>query len=348
MNETSQIEEMKRYLFYEMPQDEKDKFEESYFEDTEFFYNLLEFEQELIDKYAVGKLTGGDLQKFESSLKKSPERVERIHEAMAFYDSIEERKEEVAIGATDIPKEVVVATTSFPSFGEKISAYLKISTFKFAAGAVAIILLGFVGFTLYQNEKQRQERIAIDLEQKKQAEFEEQQRILREKKAQQDRINNENQQNQNNNSLSNTSPKLSPSPDQSGDNTKPKDDPIPVPIPPKPQEEKGSQVNLTFFFSGIRGGQAPTGKQIKNGGKEKAQIIIPIEEGSNLESVKLFAKGKQISSQSVSPVTKSVTFTIDAPESETEYDIKVTELGDTRGDKQLGSLTIKVQKTKKP
>jgi hypothetical protein len=80
MTETSQTEEMKRFVFYEMTEKEREAVEDRFFEDSDYFYELSELENDLVDSYVRGELIGTDLKRFEESLIKSPEKEQRYVE----------------------------------------------------------------------------------------------------------------------------------------------------------------------------------------------------------------------------------------------------------------------------
>ena len=118
LNETVQLEEMKRYLFGELSEKEREKLEDRFFEDSDYFYELTELENELVDKYAQGKLKGSELTRFEQSLARSPDRREKIANARAIRTLIIDEK----------PALIPIAT-----LGERISNFFgfKISKAKF-------------------------------------------------------------------------------------------------------------------------------------------------------------------------------------------------------------------------
>ena len=78
MTETSQTEELKRYIFDEMDETERENLDERFFEDSELFYEYVELKNDLTDLYARNLLKGEDLQRFERSLAKTPAGREKI------------------------------------------------------------------------------------------------------------------------------------------------------------------------------------------------------------------------------------------------------------------------------
>ncbi|HEX8564465.1 MAG TPA: hypothetical protein VF648_02265 [Pyrinomonadaceae bacterium] len=154
MTETSQIEEMKRYLFQEMTENERETLEERFFEDPDFFYDLLERENDLIDSYVRNELTGKDLIRFEKSLTISPNLRAKIADAQALQTLIVEEK----------PVTKMVPAASFwLRFADFFT--FKMSALQFAISALAILLVSATGFLLYQNWQTKQELAKLQNEQ---------------------------------------------------------------------------------------------------------------------------------------------------------------------------------------
>lgn len=204
MTESQQTEEMKRYLFYELSEEESDALEERYYDDAEYFNDLVGLETDLIDRYAIGKLNGKDLQRFEKSLEKSPERRKKIAEARLFQKLIAEEKAN--------RKTIVIAE---PTFWEKLSEYFKISTsgLKLAAGTLVILLICTAAFLFYRNwqkqndfadieRQQRQQQELEELKKRQQQESENQKRF--DEQRRQDELNNRQSENSNINAQPNT------------------------------------------------------------------------------------------------------------------------------------------------
>lgn len=158
--ESKNLEEMKRFLFHELSETEREQIEERFFSDKDFFYDLMELEDNLVDAYANNELTGEDLQRFEVSLEKSPERLEKVRTAIALNSLIKEEKQAVQ-------KDVTVAETR-PSFWEKISAFftLQMSATQYASAALILLLLGGTAFLLYDRFRLNQELANLQNNQK--------------------------------------------------------------------------------------------------------------------------------------------------------------------------------------
>ena len=144
MTGTSQHEEMKRYLFQELSETEREALEGRFFEDNDYFYELMDLENNLIDRYVRSDLKGKELIGFERSLAKSPERREKIANARALERHIAEEK----------PVSIPV-----PTFRERISSLFnfQVPAFQFAMAAMTILLMVSTGVLLYKNFETRQE-----------------------------------------------------------------------------------------------------------------------------------------------------------------------------------------------
>ena len=91
---TSQIneKELKRYLYGEMTESEIEQIEDKIFADDNFFYDILNLENELVDLYVRRKLEPEEISRFENSLKNQPERQAKVANAIALQTIIEESK----------------------------------------------------------------------------------------------------------------------------------------------------------------------------------------------------------------------------------------------------------------
>jgi hypothetical protein len=137
-------DEMKRFLFHELSAAKREAIEELFFTDKDFVYDLMELENSLVDAYARGELTGDDLKRFESGLEKSPERREKIANAIALNSLI---REEHQTAQNPVP----LAETR-PDLWQRISSVfnLQMSALQFASAALIFLLLCGTGFLLYE------------------------------------------------------------------------------------------------------------------------------------------------------------------------------------------------------
>ena len=140
LKETAQLEEMKRYLFGELAEKERETLEDRFFEDSEYFYELTDLENNLVDKYVQSKLSGDEFTRFERSLAKMPERLQKIATARAIQTLIGDEK------PTPVP---------VPTLVERISNFFgfKMSVFQFVTASLAMLLAISTGFLLYKNSQ---------------------------------------------------------------------------------------------------------------------------------------------------------------------------------------------------
>lgn len=85
-------EQIKQFLYGELSERESQAIEERLFADGEFFYELKSLENDLVDNYVRGKLSGEDLKRFEKSLTKSESRITQVKDARALQRCIAEQK----------------------------------------------------------------------------------------------------------------------------------------------------------------------------------------------------------------------------------------------------------------
>jgi hypothetical protein len=80
---------LSRYLLGQLTEEEQEQIEERYFNDKEFFEQLLVVEDTLIDNYVRHRLSGVERQHFESHFMRSPERRERVEVAGLWMEYID-------------------------------------------------------------------------------------------------------------------------------------------------------------------------------------------------------------------------------------------------------------------
>ncbi len=141
LNET----EIKRYLYSEMTDIERDRLEEKFFADDELFFAVVNLENELVDLYARGKFPADELLRFEHSLKKLPERRVKAANAAALRTFIAEERSEnrseekpIAIGQTFGQKLAEFFTIKTPAFGYAMAGLL----FLLAVSSIFLLIDG--------------------------------------------------------------------------------------------------------------------------------------------------------------------------------------------------------------
>ncbi len=164
MNTATQINELeiKRYLFGEMSDEEREQMENDFFENDELFFEIADTENHLVDLYAHGKLAGEELTKFERSLEKFPERRAKIANAVALQTFIaEERPQEVA-------ETVVVGQTIW----QKIAEFFTIKTPAFGYSMATLMLLFALATVFLLVDNRRKSGEIAGLQNSRQTDFE--------------------------------------------------------------------------------------------------------------------------------------------------------------------------------
>lgn len=346
MTNTSRIEEMKRYLFDEMTEEESDALEWRFFEDNEYFEDLLELENDLIDSYAVGNLQGKDLIRFETSLANSPERREKVAEARALQKIIEEENP---------LKEPIAAAV--PTFGERIAAFFNIraSAMKIAVGALVVLLVCAAGILLYRDWQKREE-FADDEKRRGQInELEEEKERLRRLEEQKNQT--ENQPNKtNNNTLPNSNAENREKLEKQIEDTKKKieqkEKNIVVPSTPKNEAVSPKNVTIVTVLRIGRGGAVyiePTAKlkTVKN--EQFIELTVPVNELQDYETIEVVETGKPngrfFAPQPISQGVKAVIFKL--PANVQNIDIRATPRTTRGGTESIGEFELAIPKNKK-
>ena len=88
------VKEIDDYLLNGMSENERQKLEDELIANNDLFAEIAERENELVDLYASGKLTGDDLERFERSVAANPARRQKIENAKVLREFVAgERKE---------------------------------------------------------------------------------------------------------------------------------------------------------------------------------------------------------------------------------------------------------------
>ena len=150
-NTVTQMDELeiKRFLFGEMSDEERDSVEEELFENDELFYEIADLENQLVDLYARKKLFGEELVRFERSLANLPERRTKIANAVALQTLIDEER------PPEKPVEVPLATTIW----QRIADLFKVNTMAFGYSMATMLLVFAVAtvFLLIDNRRKSSE-----------------------------------------------------------------------------------------------------------------------------------------------------------------------------------------------
>src|SRR5882757_10811948 len=81
-------QQLVRYLLRLLPDEEADRLDEMSISDDALAWRLREVENDLVDAYVSGTLTGETLQRFESSYLSSERRREKVRFAGSFLDAV--------------------------------------------------------------------------------------------------------------------------------------------------------------------------------------------------------------------------------------------------------------------
>lgn len=345
MPEASQIEELKRYIFHEMTENECESLEERFFEDSEYFYELLSLENDLIDSYVIGKISDNDLKRFEQSLAKSPKRNEKIANARALQTLIAEEN------SVPIP---------VPNLWERISSFFNFQkpVFQFAAGALVILVICTAGFLIYKNWQAQNDfaevetrREAERIEQKnrrKQLE-EEQKRLEKEQKEEnqkqleninsntQDANNNQpNEQEKRKDRIEEIKRKIERLPDR-------KDKPLPNSNEIIPSKE----LLAVAIIPTSKGGTVaePKGELVGKGSNQKVRVTQKLPANKDYGAFEIVSKGEKIDEGEIPEKAKSFVFFLKTDVQ--NFEIKINERGVSDGSAEsLGTYKLKLTKNK--
>lgn len=150
--ETGNTEEMKRYLFHETSDDERERLEQRFFGDDEFFFELIDLENDLTDRYARGELESGERTRFERSLPKAPDRREKLANAAAMQKFIAEEKQTTIVSVGENIREKHNVWQSAANFFN-----FRMPILQLASAALVVLLAVGVGFLLYERARINQE-----------------------------------------------------------------------------------------------------------------------------------------------------------------------------------------------
>lgn len=139
--------EIKRYIYDEMSDTERAAMEERFFENDEFFFEIADTENRLVDLYAKGELGGEELQKFESSLSQLPKRRAKVANAVALQTFFEEERKE--------PIPVAVGQTLWQRLAEFFT--IKTPVFGYAMGGLLVLFTLASAFLFLENRRQSNE-----------------------------------------------------------------------------------------------------------------------------------------------------------------------------------------------
>lgn len=105
IRETNENELINRYLLGELSEDELARVEERYFADEDFFAQLLEAENSLVDSYVWGNFSAAEKNKFERLFLTTPQRRQKVRFAQSLDKAITESQTNVATDVIALKKQ---------------------------------------------------------------------------------------------------------------------------------------------------------------------------------------------------------------------------------------------------
>ena len=90
-NQDQQQQSLIRYLLGDLEEEERRCIEEHLLRDHAYYQLLLVTEDELIDSYVAGELSGRELEQFETHFLRPPQRLEKVEFARALQTMVSER-----------------------------------------------------------------------------------------------------------------------------------------------------------------------------------------------------------------------------------------------------------------
>ena len=172
--EAFDAETLKRYLFDEAGETERRLLESRFFDGDVLFYELLDLENYLTDRYARNELDENDRRRFAASLKKSPERRAKLANAESLQSFIREESKAAALAAPEKAQS---------NFWERFAGFfgLNAANFQSAAAALLFLLLSGIGFLIYERQRDAHESARQrEVETARTAELQQQEQALRE------------------------------------------------------------------------------------------------------------------------------------------------------------------------
>jgi hypothetical protein len=132
-----QISENKKravsYLLGDLPEKERDEFEERLFLDADLSFFLDATENDLVDEYVRGELSAEQIKKFEENLLLADSRREKLQIASVLQEKVFNKKS------------AVVAAVPQVSVWERLSAIFRVPRLVWAGGLVTVILFLLIG-----------------------------------------------------------------------------------------------------------------------------------------------------------------------------------------------------------
>ncbi|HKP67715.1 MAG TPA: hypothetical protein VJV05_00440 [Pyrinomonadaceae bacterium] len=139
------MKEIDQYLLGEMPESERQQFEERFVADETLFYEVVERENELVDQYAAGKLGSDELTQFEKSLAANPARRQKVANAKLINEFVVEHREDA--------KTITIAERS--GFFSRLSDLFRMPALQLGSAAVIVAFALWSTYLLAENRRLR-------------------------------------------------------------------------------------------------------------------------------------------------------------------------------------------------
>lgn len=318
MANVNDIEEQKRYIFLEMSEEEFEQIETRFFEDSDYFVDVMTLENDLIDKYAAGLLKGDDLARFERALPKAPERREKIATAQAMQTLIAEER----------PREVPI--TVAPGLWERISNFFTFKGVQMAGAALGIALVCLSGYLVIKNRQMDQQLAQVREEQK--------QALAQQQKELQEQISELKRQQQESQDVNN---ELNIKLEEAEERLRKLQD-----LKPTPEPTVGLQSPILAFTVNLAGrGNSPRPPSVRSittrDGKQLALVTVYLPEGA-WTKYEVMTDKVTVKSDSLAPGRKSIVLTL--PGKDTDFTVNVYNAageGTTVGTYKLGTKKVR-------
>lgn len=145
---------VRRYLLGTLPEDEQVTLEAEYFADNEKFEQVWALENELVDEYVRGRLSGSERQLFEKNYLRHPKHRSRVLTAQQLLAAADAQLAERAAPVTSI-------APAAESFWQKLQAFFRPPQLAWAGALLLLVVLG--GWWLFQPRDEKEPQIATGL-----------------------------------------------------------------------------------------------------------------------------------------------------------------------------------------
>ncbi len=133
-----------RYLLGELSDDELAQVEERYFADEDFFEDILEAENSLVDSYARGNLSAAEHGRFERQFLTTPQRRQKVKFAQSLKKAVaDSQSAAAATNATTARQEPRAIVYQETSWWQSLAGIFKIQGPALALGMGAVLLMFF-------------------------------------------------------------------------------------------------------------------------------------------------------------------------------------------------------------